>query len=560
MKTLYFLAFSPKLSLMIVLLILFSAISSCQNNDTSSNTTAVRPLKDSLELAIRHLYLDSNTLKKFFLNSPDARKFEDDINAYYKKQNYRYTWINKTGINEQARNFLNILNQPKNDSFDSIVTIKKADQLISELGSEISMPSTSDSLLSELELLLTASFFHYAHRNWGGVHTEDSKQVDWFINYHSLNYGSVLDSILKGKRAFEEEPLYRQYALLKSYVHYYDSIQNIGGWPQLNDGISNLKKDDTASSILNLKELLFLLKDLSYNNKTNKFDDSLEFAIKRFQKRNGYREDGIVRGKTQNALKEPIDKYIRILLINMERCQWVPVAVKGDYIAVNIPAFKLYVYKDDNIAWSCKVVVGKESTSTAIFNDEIESIVFNPYWHMPKSILQKETFPAIKSNSNYLVEHNMEVVNNKGKIIKASTINWEKYNGYNFPYSIRQRPGSYNSLGKIKFLFPNSYDIYLHDTPAKSLFGENKRDFSHGCIRIEEPLKLAEYLLRNDTNYSAESIKRIIDTGKEKYIRLKPRIPIFIAYFTAWVDREGILNFRDDVYHHDEKMTKFLFN
>ena len=154
----------------------------------------------------------------------------------------------------------------------------------------------------------------------------------------------------------------------------------------------------------------------------------------------------------------------------------------------------------------------------------------------------------------------MEVVNNKGKIIKASTIDWEKYNGYNFPYFIRQRPGSSNSLGKIKFLFPNSYDIYLHDTPAKSLFGENKRDFSHGCIRIEEPLKLAEYLLRNDTNYSVESIKRIIDSGKEKYVPLKPRIPIFIAYFTAWVDREGILNFRDDVYNHDEKMTKFLFN
>lgn len=560
MKALRSFSFRRYFSLIILMFLVLFLNFSCQNSNTSAENKEVKGIKDSLVLAARHFYLDSVSINNFFLNNPVEPTFEDDVNAYYKKQNFRYTWINKEGINEQAINFINVLNLEKKESLHSSLINKKLDQLFSKFIPSDSISNYPDSLLTEFELLLTVNFFNYAYTNWGGIHPEQSKQVDWFINYNSRDYGSILDSILIGKRKFEDEPVYRQYALLKTYVQYYDSIQNIHGWPNLNEDVSILKKGDTSVSILNLKELLFLLKDLSVNDKTNVFNDSLELAIKHFQKRNGFQEDGIASGKTLSALEVPIDKYIQKLLINMERCKWVPVEIKGDYLAVNIPAFELYVYNDDSLAWKCKVVVGKESTSTAIFNDEIESIVFNPYWSIPKSILRKETLPAIKANSKYLANHNMEVVGSNGKIIKSSAINWKKYNDNNFPYKIRQRPGPFNSLGKIKFLFPNPFDIYLHDTPAKSLFGENERGFSHGCIRVEEPLRLAEYLLRNDSNYSKESIKKIIDSGKQKYVSLKTPIPIFIAYFTAWVDRDGHLNFRDDIYHHDEKMTKFLFN
>jgi murein L,D-transpeptidase YcbB/YkuD len=184
-----------------------------------------------------------------------------------------------------------------------------------------------------------------------------------------------------------------------------------------------------------------------------------------------------------------------------------------------------------------KVVVGAVAHNTVIFNGNMKYIVFSPYWNVPPSILRKEIIPGIKRNKNYLANHNME------------------WNGG----AVRQKPGPRNSLGLVKFLFPNSYNIYLHDTPSKSLFNESKRAFSHGCIRLSEPKRLAEYLLRNDPAWSEASITKAMNSGKEKYVTLKQTIPVFIGYFTAWVDHDGKLNFRDDIYGHDKEMAEHLF-
>jgi murein L,D-transpeptidase YcbB/YkuD len=175
--------------------------------------------------------------------------------------------------------------------------------------------------------------------------------------------------------------------------------------------------------------------------------------------------------------------------------------------------------------------------NTVIFNGNLKYVVFSPYWNVPPSIIQKEVVPGIKRNKNYLANHNME---------------WNSG-------AVRQKPGPRNSLGLVKFLFPNSYNIYLHDTPSKSLFSESTRAFSHGCIRLAEPKRLAEYLLRNDPGWNEASITKAMNSGKEKYVALKQTIPVFIGYFTAWVDRDGKLNFRDDIYGHDKEMAEHLF-
>jgi murein L,D-transpeptidase YcbB/YkuD len=212
-------------------------------------------------------------------------------------------------------------------------------------------------------------------------------------------------------------------------------------------------------------------------------------------------------------------------------------------VAVNIPDFKLYVYHADSVLWNCKVVVGKTMHQTTVFYGEIKYVVFRPYWNVPKSIVRKEILPAIRKNGNYIARHNMEII------------------GYHdgLP-DIRQKPGPENSLGLVKFLFPNSYNIYLHDTPTKSLFGETTRAFSHGCIRIGEPTKMANFLLRNSKEWDAEKIDQAMHFGNERYVTLANKVPVYIAYFTAFVSRKGLLNFRNDIYNLDDHLASMIIS
>jgi murein L,D-transpeptidase YcbB/YkuD len=224
--------------------------------------------------------------------------------------------------------------------------------------------------------------------------------------------------------------------------------------------------------------------------------------------------------------------------MNMERIRWVPAQPTTDYLVVNIPEFRLHVYERGQYQWSSSVVVGTAANHTVIFTGNLRQIVFSPYWNVPPSILKNEILPAIARNPNYLARNNME---------------W--YAG-----GVRQKPGPGNALGKVKFLFPNNYKIYLHDTPSKSLFSEQRRTFSHGCIRVSEPTKLAQFVLRNDENWDSVKIVKAMNAGKEQFYSVKDPIPVYIVYFTAWVDRDGKLNFRDDVYGHDKRMKARLFS
>ena len=217
------------------------------------------------------------------------------------------------------------------------------------------------------------------------------------------------------------------------------------------------------------------------------------------------------------------------------------IGVSSDYLVVNIPEFKLHVYHSGNLLWSCNVVVGQSVHKTVVFSGELKYVVFSPYWNVPSSIVRNEILPAMRKDGNYISRHNMEITGYRDGLPE-----------------IRQKPGFRNSLGLVKFLFPNSYNIYLHDTPAKSLFDESSRAFSHGCIRISEPFKLAEFLLRNDLSWNTEKISTAMNTGKEKHITLKDKMSVFIAYFTAFVDRNDRINFRKDIYGRDERLAEMI--
>ncbi|MGF6926908.1 murein L,D-transpeptidase YcbB/YkuD [Chitinophaga sp. W2I13] len=320
------------------------------------------------------------------------------------------------------------------------------------------------------------------------------------------------------------------------------------------------KKGDSSEVIAAVKERLKAYGDLKEADTTRRFTVALDAAVRNFQLRMGLKEDGLINKGVLDALNTPIQDRIQKILLNMERLRWVPLEPTTDYILVNIPQFRMHVYDKGKLSWSCNVVVGKPGASTVIFTKDLRYVVFSPYWNVPPGILGGEVLPGLKrSGSAYLARQNMEIVGASGKVISPGSINFARYSGANFPYIVRQKPGGKNSLGKVKFLFPNEYNIYLHDTPARYLFGENKRSFSHGCIRVAEPKHLAEWLLRGDSSWTEKKIDEALNANKEKYVTIKEKVPVFIVYFTAFVDSDGRLNFRDDVYGHDKKLAASLF-
>jgi len=266
-------------------------------------------------------------------------------------------------------------------------------------------------------------------------------------------------------------------------------------------------------------------------------------AVKNFQGRHGFTETGIISDSLIKEMNVPVEKRIEQLLMNMDRMRWLANNPSGNLIVVNIPEFVMHVYNGKQKEMDIDVVVGKEGHSTMMFNGDLNQVVFSPYWNVPPSIVAKEILPAMEKNKNYLAKENMEITGNDADGLP----------------DIRQRPGPGNALGKVKFLFPNSFNIYFHDTPAKSLFEKDKRAYSHGCIRVREPEKLVNFVLRNQPEWTPEKISEAMNSGNEKYVRVKDPIPVVITYYTALVDENGRLNFREDIYGHDERLAGKMF-
>jgi murein L,D-transpeptidase YcbB/YkuD len=329
--------------------------------------------------------------------------------------------------------------------------------------------------------------------------------------------------------------------LKKELGHYYNIAKN-GGWPTINGVKNPLKKGASAPQIALIKRRLQLSGDMPGGDTSLVFNDSLEQGVKSFQQRHGYTPTGIVTAGLIKDMNVPAMLRLEQILINMDRMRWMPSQPNGNLILVNIPEFVLHVMDGKNKVFDMNVVVGKEGHNTVIFTGDLNQVVFSPYWNVPESIVEKEVLPEMASNPNYLADNNMEQTGMENGL----------------PV-IRQLPGPDNSLGRVKFLFPNSFNIYFHDTNAKGLFEKDKRAYSHGCIRLAEPEKMAQYLLRNDPAWTPDKIEDAMNSGEEKFVKLKDPVPVFISYYTAWVDEDGRLNFRDDIYSHDAELRGKMF-
>jgi murein L,D-transpeptidase YcbB/YkuD len=492
------------------------------------------------ETGYNNLFLDSVVIDNFLQKHSSLQQFKEQFYNFYLPRNYEYAWFDENGATEQLYNFENLLHAAVSNLQDSSIYIP---ELLTAIQKN-NYTNLNKQQLTNLELLQTGQFFTYAQKVYKGMDV-DATQLGWFIPRKKINLSQLLDSVLKGKQQSIDNyvTLNAQYKKLVEALAKYNAIKNRYRWDTL-PSILSLKKGDSSTYLPQIKEQLFAFNDADSLDTSIKFNAKLVKAIIRFQKRNGLPPTGTINKKTVEQLNTPINYYIEKLLVNMERARWLPPITDSNYIFVNIPEFKLYVYDSSKLQWDMNVIVGKKATETVIFTGNLRYIVFSPYWNLPNNIVKKEVWPAYKRNVNYLAKNNMEIY---GK-------------GDSLPL-IRQLPGPKNSLGLVKFLFPNNFDIYFHDTPEKNLFTANERSFSHGCIRLSNPKKLAEYLLRYDTiNYKPSIIDSLMHLPKEKWVNLKKPIPVFITYFTAWVDKNGLLNFRKDIYKHDEKVANKLFS
>jgi L,D-transpeptidase YcbB len=489
------------------------------------------------------LFLDSTALEQFIgkekIDSATAQHFR----SFYNSRNYQYAWFNQDGLSEPGLAFWNLLNSFISLSKDSSLFDKSLAKKMVDFTDGDTLIRSDKNTITQTELGLTKQFFLYAQSAYAG--RIDPEELQWFIPRKKVDALALLDSLVarKGKLLEEWEPVNAQYQALKKELIRFNDIADKGGWHPISlKGKKTIKPGTSDSAILALKQRLIMSGDLQTADSSNRYDSLLVTAVKRAQRRFGFNEDGIIDTALVNALNVPVKQRIEQLLINLERMRWLPEKESGTRIVANIPEFMIHVYENNTKAFDMPIVVGKEGNSTVIFNDELKFIVFSPYWNVPKSIVTKEIMPAMAKNPNYLASQNMEITSNSGGAPE-----------------IRQKPGAKNSLGRVKFLFPNNYNIYFHDTPAKSLFKKEKRAFSHGCMRLADAEKMANYLLRDNPEWTPEKIKAAMNSSEEKWVTLKHTIPVYVSYFTAWVDPEGLLNFRDDIYGHDKKMAERLF-
>jgi len=482
-----------------------------------------------------------------------------DVRRFYRSHGYAPGWIEGRRPGREASELINAVHSARDEGLDPAdYDLKALDQLRTEKSRN---PFKKDALLpeqvAEADLRLTYMFMRYAtHLLQGRV---DPSEVDshWFGRQRQVDLPDLLARALDSGEVADALrsvlPRHAQYAALKKELARYRDIAAHGGWPVV-PASARLRKGSRGPEAAALRVRLAAEGDLARAG-GDVFDDAVEQALRRFEKRYGLSEDGALGPEDVAAMNVRAEDRAAQIELNLERWRWLPEELGDRYILVNVPTFQLEAIEQGKVALAMRIVAGKaDETPTPIFSDDMTEVVFSPYWNVPTSILRKETIPAVLRDPGYLDRNELEVVH-AGHVVSASGVDWSDPD---LNVQIRQRPGAKNSLGLVKFLFPNKFDVYLHDTPAGSLFAKLERDFSHGCVRVEKPVDLARWVLRDQPEWTAPRIDAAMHAGREQHVALERRIPVYIVYATAWVDEEGRLNFRDDLYGHDARQRAML--
>ena len=483
------------------------------------------------------------------------------IKAFYKGRNYQPGW-SQNDNQMQAKTLIRAVEEAYGDG---LTPDHYHLGLIQSLVDNIEKGS-DPGRIADLDILLTDAFLTLGCHLSAGCVDPVTIEAEWFAKRGNVDVSTVLEQALRKKQIRESliklRPEQDSYSKLRQALAQYRELSSKGEWPMVSRGPS-LKINSISGRVVELRKRLSASHDLGAVkiNREDLFDEQLEQAVITFQKRHGLEADGIVGSITLNALNIPLKQRIRQMELNLERLRWILGNPEQRSIIVNIANFELNVIEGGKSVLSMKVIVGKPYMRTPVFTAKMTYLILNPSWNVPDSIAQKEILEKIKHDPHYLVEQDMKVLKGRGtreEEIDPARINWSGITASTLSYKFRQQPGPLNPLGRIKFMFPNLYDVYLHDTPSKGLFSQNVRTFSHGCTRIEKPLELAEYVLRDAPVWTRGKLLSAIEQGTEQKVLIPRPLNVHFLYLTAWVDKEGTLQFRNDIYGRDKLLDAAL--
>lgn len=511
------------------------------NDGPGKNASAAAPVKFRTGIdsnnAYSNLFADSNRLEKFIRTEKVDTVAATDLRNFYNNRAFQLAWFNDSGFTEQALAFRSLYDYDKDSSTGRKMLDAKLDELVNK---DSLVPSAADPHIVNTEFMMSWRLVNYLNRK----HADQNEKAELLTNLVPFQKQSVANwaSAMQATKAGLADNN-QWYVDLQKLLNKLLSVQKSGGWPALPVLPKRYRAKTDSVLIGRLKKRLIIDGVLLPGDTSGTPTPSLRAAVKKANAQFGYSHNTVLTANLLKELNVPVEARIRQVLINLQRMRWMPELPAKKSILVNIPAFEMQVRESGRPAFDMDIITGKEGHSTVVFSGSLNQVVFSPYWNLPDSIVKKEILPQLAKNKDYLEAQHMEQTGER----KGLPV-------------IRQVPGEWNELGKVKFLFPNSQHIYFHDTPHKWLFNKDQRAYSHGCIRLAEPKKLAIFLLKDVPGWTSASIDSAMNSEQEKNVRLTEPVPVFIYYYTAWAGEDGVGQYRKDIYGHDRAMAGRLFS
>jgi murein L,D-transpeptidase YcbB/YkuD len=480
------------------------------------------------------------------------------IYEFYSRRSFRPAWT-KTRTASELRRALTDSEADGLDPRDYHMPLLQ--QLADAAGAD---KTPSGPALGPYEILHTDALLRIGdHLSFGKV---DPRSFDAHWNYGNMPEGDIpqrIESALAGGDIYGEieklKPTHRMYRTLKEELAKVRLIAARAEHVTVAPGKA-IEPGSQDARVPSLRARLSASGDLdpAQNTASDLYDPTLQSAVQRFQERMGLAADGKVGAGTIAELNVPIEERIRQLRVNLDRGRVLLHDLPQEFVVVNIAAYWVYFLRGQEVVWNARVQVGKTFRQTPIFRSAMDYLVFNPTWTVPPGIIRNDILPEARRDPASISRRGLDVLDAAGNKIDPQSVDWSKFKSGNIPYTLRQEPGPKNALGRVKFMFPNAYSVYLHDTPSQAKFESSDRAFSSGCVRVERPLELAVLLLANTPPWNAEEVRKTIEAGRLQNVTLPNKVPVLLAYWTAWVDPQGRVNFRRDVYGQDAKWAAGL--
>jgi murein L,D-transpeptidase YcbB/YkuD len=493
----------------------------------------------------------------------------DVLPEFYRARDFRPAWIDDGLALADATSFLDALRLVSGDGLDPRnYHLAALESLLAEVkaANGKKLRKVRPEALADLEMLLTDAFLLCGSHLVHGQVNPETIQSEWFVKGRYEDLAAVLEKGLAANDipgALDSlRPQHAVYQGLRKAYQDFGAVAAAGGWPEFPPG-PKLVKGNQDARVEALGKTLAAMGDLdpSESNGGALFDEGLAAAVKVFQRRHGLEPDGVVGAKTVIALNVPAAERLNQIRANLERWRWITPDLGERYILVNVADFRVGVFEGGREVLSMPAIVGRAYRQTPEFSGRMSYIEINPTWNVPPKLAREDILPNLKKDPRYLQEKGIRVFRDwteGAPEIDPAAVDWSRVKADNLAYKFRQDPGPHNSLGRIKFMFPNKFDIYLHDTPERGLFSRAVRDFSSGCIRVEKPVDLAEYILRDDPNWTRDKLLAAMDGQETRVINLRNPLGVHLLYWTAWLADDRRVQFREDIYLRDAALYRAL--